>query len=142
MLTFWSRTGDRCCDKMTRRNFLRVGGLGIAGLTLADLLRLRAQTGAQPHKAVIMVYLGGGPSHIDMLDPKPLIQQFAGQRPDGVALRTERITGGLLPSPFAFSRGGQCGLEVSDLMPHLRERADDLCVLRGVYGSKIGRAHV
>src|SRR5437016_14455943 len=72
MLTFWSRKRDVCCDRSSRRNFLRVGGLGLAGLTLADVLRLRAATGSSSsHKAVIMVLLGGGPSHIDMYDMKP-----------------------------------------------------------------------
>ena len=71
MLTFW---GDRhsFCDRVSRRDFLRVGTLGLGGLTLADLLRLRAQ-GKPPvrSKSVIMVYLEGGPSHIDMYDLKP-----------------------------------------------------------------------
>jgi hypothetical protein len=71
MLTFW---GDkqRFCDGINRRNFLQIGALG-AGLTLADVLRVRA---AQPtrtsgNKAAIMVYLPGGPSHMDMYDLKP-----------------------------------------------------------------------
>jgi uncharacterized protein (DUF1501 family) len=58
---------------LSRRGFLTVGGLCVGGLTLADLLRLRAHGAAQTRhaKAVIMVYLNGGPSHIDLYDPKP-----------------------------------------------------------------------
>jgi hypothetical protein len=78
MLTFW---GDRqpFCDGISRRNFLKIGAFG-ASLTLADLLRGRAQaataaraTGqpAPAHKAAIMIYLPGGPSHMDMYDLKP-----------------------------------------------------------------------
>jgi uncharacterized protein (DUF1501 family) len=71
MLTIW---GDRQphCDGVTRRNFLRVGAFG-AGLTLTDMLRAKAanEPGRTASKSVIMIYLPGGPSHIDMYDPKP-----------------------------------------------------------------------
>ena len=71
MLTIW---GDRQphCDGVTRRNFLRVGAFG-AGLTLTDMLRAKAanEPGRTTSKSVIMIYLPGGPSHIDMYDPKP-----------------------------------------------------------------------
>jgi hypothetical protein len=65
----------RSCDGVTRRTFLRAGFLGLAGLTLADHLRLKAQAQAAgrptPDTAVILLWLGGGPSHIDMYDLKP-----------------------------------------------------------------------
>src|SRR5262245_24858266 len=62
----------RCCDGVSRRSFLKVGFLGLAGLTLADHLRLRAAgAGATKDTAVILLWLGGGPSHIDMYDLKP-----------------------------------------------------------------------
>jgi hypothetical protein len=67
-------TRHRFCDGLTRRSFLRVGGLGLAGLTLADVLRLRAESPAAAEaspKAVIMINLNGGPPHIDMYDLKP-----------------------------------------------------------------------
>jgi hypothetical protein len=73
MLTFWGKT-NQFCDGVDRRSFLKIGAFG-AGLTLADMLRLRAQANqtGQPtrQKSVIMVYLGGGPSHMDMWDLKP-----------------------------------------------------------------------
>jgi hypothetical protein len=65
---------QRFCDGLSRRDFLKVGALGVGGLTLADLLRLRASgstRAASRGKAVIMVYLNGGPSHIDLYDLKP-----------------------------------------------------------------------
>lgn len=73
MLTF---PGSRhaLCDGLSRRDFLQVGTLGVAGLTLADLLRLRAQVATPARsssKAIIMVYLNGGPSHMDLYDLKP-----------------------------------------------------------------------
>src|SRR5262249_9084868 len=63
----------RLCDGLSRRDFLRVGAVGVGGLTLADLLKLRASGNAASgrQKAVIMVYLNGGPSHIDTYDLKP-----------------------------------------------------------------------
>ena len=58
---------------LSRRDFLRVGALGLAGeLTQADVFRLQARAETKPaHKAVIMIWLAGGPSHIDMYDMKP-----------------------------------------------------------------------
>lgn len=72
MLTFWGGK-QRFCDNVSRRDFLRVGALGLGGLTMPDLLRLRAQAPAQHRtpRSVIMVCLAGGPSHIDMYDLKP-----------------------------------------------------------------------
>jgi uncharacterized protein (DUF1501 family) len=72
MLTLWG-PGQRFCDGLTRRNFLQIGAFG-AGLTLAEMLRLRAQAGSTAPtstKSAIMIYLPGGPSHMDMYDLKP-----------------------------------------------------------------------
>ncbi|GIW82238.1 MAG: hypothetical protein KatS3mg105_4045 [Gemmatales bacterium] len=80
MLTLWGEQ-QKFCDGVTRRGFLKIGALGAAGLTLADLLRLRAQAGnASSNKACIMIYLPGGPSHMDMYDLKPdAPSEFRGQ---------------------------------------------------------------
>jgi hypothetical protein len=70
MLTVWGNN-QRFCDGITRRNFLKIGAFG-AGLTLAEMLRLRALAGtSSTNKAAIMIYLPGGPSHLDMYDLKP-----------------------------------------------------------------------
>jgi hypothetical protein len=68
MLTIWG-SRQRFCDGITRRNFLRIGAFG-AGLSLAGLLRARAST-VSAGKSAIMIYLPGGPSHMDMYDLKP-----------------------------------------------------------------------
>src|SRR5262249_42109460 len=74
MFTLWGAK-QKFCDGLTRRNFLQIGAFG-AGLTLADMLRLRAE-GDGPaarrttNKSAIMIYLPGGPSHMDMYDLKP-----------------------------------------------------------------------
>ena len=83
-------------------------------------------------KHVIFLFMTGGPSQLDMFDPKPSLLKYAGQRPPSVDMRTERVTGGLLPSPFAFKKYGQSGIEVSELLPqsgrghrrHLRDPVD------------------
>jgi hypothetical protein len=70
MLTIWGRR-RRFCDGIARRDFLRVGAFG-AGLTLAGMLRARAASGTTSSgKSAIMIYLGGGPPHLDMYDLKP-----------------------------------------------------------------------
>ena len=74
MLNFWSGRPTALCDRVSRRSFLRAGALAVGGLTLGDLLRAQADAaGRVPavRKSVIMVYLNGGPSHLDMYDLKP-----------------------------------------------------------------------
>src|SRR5262245_18869296 len=74
MFTIWGSPG-RYCDGISRRSFLRLGAFGTS-LTLADMLRLRAHAdapsaGSRHARSAIMIYLGGGPSHLDMYDLKP-----------------------------------------------------------------------
>ena len=129
---------------LSRRNFVQSLGAGFGGLVLADLLQ--AEDGpAAAHsvaraKHVIFLFMSGGPSHLDLFDPKPLIKKYEGQRPADVDLRTERVTKGLLPAPWEFRPGGQCGTEVSDLLPRLRECVDDMCVIRSVVGGNPNHA--
>lgn len=132
------------CAHSRREALLKMfGGLGSVGL--AGLLsREQAEAAmagryagpATPGKAkhVISLFLAGGPSHVDMFDPKPDLVKFQGQRPDSVeGFRTERQTGGLMPTPFTFRKRGQSGLDVSDILPNLASIADDLCVIRSMY---------
>jgi hypothetical protein len=65
-------SGRPFCDGLTRRSFLRIGGAAMGGLALGQLLELEARAGlGNSHKAIINIYLPGGPSHLDMWDPKP-----------------------------------------------------------------------
>ncbi len=110
------------------------GGLGTLGL----LGTLQAASGHQPHfvpraKRVIHLFMNGGPFGPDFLDPKPALAQYEGQRPEATNLRTERKTGGVLAAPFQYSRHGQSGLQISELLPHTAKFADDLCVLKSLY---------
>ena len=126
----------------TRRSFLRElgGSVGLLGLTsylqAADAPALPGKPHFKPKaKRVIFLFMAGGPSHLDTFDPKPALEKYAGKRPEAADLRTERVTGGMLPSPFKFQPGGKSGLPVSDLLPNLRDCADELCVLKAVYAT-------
>ncbi|HYF35566.1 MAG TPA: DUF1501 domain-containing protein, partial [Prosthecobacter sp.] len=71
MLSLLSQSGGGFCDGVSRRNFLKIGGLALGGMSLADVLRAEAGQGVgKSHKAVIMVFLPGGPPHQDMFDLK------------------------------------------------------------------------
>jgi hypothetical protein len=69
MFTIWGAK-QRFCDGLSRRSFLKIGAFGV-GLSLADVLRMRAAAGTSSTKSAIMIYLPGGPSHMDMYDLKP-----------------------------------------------------------------------
>ncbi len=127
----------------SRREILQTvfGGLGSVGLSAmlgnkaqaASLGRYAgAHTGGKA-KHVISLFLSGGPSQVDMFDPKPLLTKFEGQRPGSTDLRTERQTGGLMPSPFAFKKYGQSGIEVSEVVSKTGAVIDDICVIRSMY---------
>ena len=121
---------------MTRRAALSRMGAGLGSLGLVSTML--GQDQPAPHfppraKRVIHLFMNGGPFGPDFLDPKPDLKRFEGQRPAGTQLRTERPTGGLLNAPFAYSRHGQSGLPISDLLPLTAQHADDLCVLKSVY---------
>src|SRR5437660_1897915 len=71
MLTVLGRK-QHLCDKASRRDFLKIGGLALGGLSLPQILRAERQAGiTRSHKAVIMIFLSGGPPHQDMVDLKP-----------------------------------------------------------------------
>ena len=124
---------------------IRSLGAGLGSIALYGLLadeqaqgRSLQMSSPSPHsparaKHNIVLFLPGGPSQVDLFDPKPALHRYVGQRPDSVNLRTERTTGGLLPSPFVFTKHGQSGIEISELLPNLAAIADDLCVVRSMY---------
>ncbi len=122
---------------ISRRQLLGQMGGGLGSLGLAATLQAAGGipvTHAAPRaKRVIHLFMNGGPFGPDFFDPKPALTKFAGQKPEGADLRTERPTGGLLPSPYAYQKHGQSGLEISELLPHLARHADDLCVLRSCH---------
>lgn len=112
------RVRSRTCQAVTRRAFLQVGGLGALGLTLGDLLALRAQAGPDerpsPARAVIMLWLWGGPSHLETFDLKPEAPvEYRG--------------------PFEPIATNVPGVQVCELLPGLARRADRFAILRALH---------
>jgi hypothetical protein len=116
MLTISHSGSSRHCDGLTRRSALRVGALAFGGLSLGNLLRLRAESparGAAKAKSVIMIHLSGGPSHLDMYDMKPdAPSEYRGEF-----------------HPIATNIAGT---EICELMPRQSQIADKFAILRGV----------
>ncbi|MDB4378060.1 DUF1501 domain-containing protein, partial [Akkermansiaceae bacterium] len=83
-------------------------------------------------KAVIHLFMNGGPSQVDTFDPKPELDKYDGKKIP-LDLSTERPTGAAMKSPFAFKKYGESGLEVSELFPRVGACADDLCVIRSMH---------
>jgi hypothetical protein len=114
MLTFWGSNSSKLCDGHSRRSFLRLGALTVGGLTLDHFLRARAHGAARvSNKAVIMVYLNGGPSHVDMYDLKP-------QAP--VEYR----------GAFEPIKTNVSGMEISELLPLQAKIADKFAIIRNM----------
>jgi hypothetical protein len=108
------------------------------GTRSVDPLAPRPPMYAPRAKRVIFLFMSGGPSHVDLFDPKPRLYQDDGkplpfEQPKLVRTRT----GSLLRSPFAFRKHGAAGIEVSELLPHLARRVDDLCVIRSMVADNI-----
>ena len=109
------------------------GGLGAVGVASALTADQSPSHYGGKAKRVIQLFMNGGPYQGDLFDPKPALKKFEGQRPDGATLRTERITGGLLPSIRKFAPRGNSGVVVSDLLPEISKVIDDICVLKGCH---------
>ena len=136
---------------MTRRAALRAAGCGFGFLGLGAMLAREAEAAVEnplapraPHfapraKRVIFLFMHGGPSSVDTFDPKPRLE-----RDHGKPLPIKRplaFSGGppgaLMKSPWQFRPGGQSGIPVSDLFPHVRECVDDMCIVRSMVGEGV-----
>jgi hypothetical protein len=140
---------------VSRRQMLRTFASGFGMLGLAQLFSLdHAGYGAVASsnplslkpppalaakaKRVIFLFMSGGPSHVDLFDYKPRLAAFAGkplpfEQPKLVRTRTVNV----LPSPWKFAKYGQCGTEVSELLPHIAGCVDDLCVIKSMVADNI-----
>lgn len=133
----------------SRREFLFQAGGGFGSLALSWLLARDARAAnplaAKPShfpgkaKSVIFMFMVGGPSHVDLFDPKPELLKRQGQPlPKERGTFTSQFSKGdtpLLASTRKFTKHGQSGVEISDLMPHLATCADDICFLRSCWGN-------
>lgn len=108
---------QRFCDGVSRRNFLKIGALGLGGLALPDLLRAEAQSGVgRSHKAVIMIFLPGGPSHQDMFDLKM----------DAPA----EIRGEFKPISTSVP-----GIQICEHLPRMAKLIDKTAIIRSIIGA-------
>lgn len=135
----------------TRRQWLNQTGAGFGSIALASLLRRDGYgadrsssplVAAKPHytpriRSVIFLFMYGGPSHIDLFDPKPTLAKYDGQpipvfKQDDVFMsgKTKNIA---MKSPYKFSKFGQSGIEISETYPELAKHADKLCVIRSMH---------
>ena len=133
----------------SRRQSLAAFANGFGMLGLANVLADESRAAAPPafdgglhHRAkakrLIFLFMSGGPSHVDLFDPKPALAKYAGKPLPFPMPKLERTrTGTLRPSPFKFAKHGRGGVEVSELMPHLAKRIDDVCVIRSMFADNI-----
>jgi hypothetical protein len=139
----------------SRRDFLQRSSLGFGTLALAHLLardalltanddrqqprgnqNLRPRPGnfSAPAKSVILLFQNGGPSQMDLFDPKPELTRRSGEvYAEKVEVLQPGNSNQLMASPFKFERFGECGMELSEMLVHLGAVADDLCLVRSMY---------
>ncbi len=137
----------------TRRSFFSKFADGIQGAALASLLGndlfaadaasrvfdLKPKAPQFPAKAksVIHLFMNGGPSQVDLFDPKPTLKRLAGTAPSkelAFAISNGQESGMLFPTPFEFKPRGKSGIEISNALPHLAECVDDIALIRSMYG--------
>ena len=140
----------------SRRDFLRNNAFGIGSLALAWLLQqdqVRAKSGQVPKqpqsfdlkpkqppfapraRAMISLFQHGGPSHMDLTDPKPELTKHDGKEYDGEVgfSFVNEASKKLMGTPWKFSPHGECGTELSELLPHTAEIVDDICLIRSMH---------
>ena len=145
----------------TRRDLLKASACGFGHLALAALTGRNASADAVANavlpadaslkslhfapraKRIIFLFMWGGPSHVDLFDPKPKLNEESGKPLAGSSVgRPEPQLGNLIGSPFKFAQHGAGGVWISELFPHLAKQADRLCVIRSLHteGSAHGEA--
>ncbi|MDA0834654.1 MAG: DUF1501 domain-containing protein [Planctomycetota bacterium] len=137
----------------TRRSLLKRAALSCGWLSLAEMICGRASYGADvddgrgrdvkvrapdfdaPAKRMILLFQHGGPSHVDLFDPKPALAKYEGQpMPGGVEAFFDKQDSSLcMPSPFKFSTHGESGMIFSELLPHTAKHADEFCMIRSLH---------
>ena len=125
---------------LNRREMLRrmCGGIGLVGLSglLAPQMLSAADGAPAAHfkpraRRVIFLFMNGGPSHVDTFDPKPALKSQEGKQPEGELYKKNKGSG-FMPSPLAFRKHGQSGIEVSESLPNIARVIDDCCIIRSM----------
>lgn len=136
--------------ELSRRYFLQQCQVGLGGMALAQLMGADSTVTAadrplaptQPHfpariKNVIYLFMAGGPSHLELFDPKPALNEYHGQDPPAELLAGRRFAflkpeAKLLGSNRTFGKYGECGMDLSECLPHHRSIVDDVCWVRSM----------
>ncbi|NRA74886.1 MAG: DUF1501 domain-containing protein [Planctomycetes bacterium] len=144
-------------QEVTRRWFLGQVGLGIGGVALSSLISDHKSMAGEPMQVfpaphfapkarrIISIHMAGSPPQQDLFDPKPLLDELNGQPcPDdlleGVIFPFIKGHPKILASPYKFQRHGSCGMEISELLPHLGEVADEICLIRSMHTDQFNHA--
>ena len=136
-------------DQRTRRDFFRHASIGLGTVALTQLLQSDGYAASDPlapraphfkprAKNVIFLFMEGAPSQMDLFDPKPELQKWTGHPlPPSVTkdlkLAFIKPTAAVLGSPRVFRPAGQCGMQLSDVLPGLATCADDICLVRSMH---------
>ncbi len=134
--------------QLTRRSFLEggAGGIGLAALASLTGCSAHASNGSLPRaKRVISIFQAGGPAQMELFDHKPRLRDVHGKALPPSVLGKQRLTGfvagqkslPVIASPFSFARHGDCGAWVSELLPHLAKRVDDICFIKSMHTEAI-----
>lgn len=144
---------EQALQETTRRHFFQNCGIGIGSLALSQLIAADTSAGLTidptspmaprpghfPGKAknVIFLFMAGGPSQLDMFEDKPKLRDLSGMAPPESLMAGKRfafLKGNetLLGSKYKFGRYGECGMELSELIPHHQKIVDEVCWLRGM----------
>jgi len=155
---------QRTIEMLRRRWFLRDCGVGLGAMAAASLMAGESQAGQsapdvqatgplapqQPHfapkaKRVIYMFQAGAPSHLELFDPKPELTRRNGQLPPVELLQGYRAAfinpkSALLGPKFPYVKHGQCGMELSEVLPHTGAIADDICLIRSMHTEAVNHA--
>ena len=161
---FRTIAGGECRRSTTRRHFFRDCGVGVGKIALASLLLDARAPGSDairpdlvsplspksPHfapkaKNVIYLFMAGAPSQLDLFDPKPTLSRFDGQPVPAEVVKDQRYAfirrdASLLAPRFRFSRHGQSGATLSEVLPHLAGVADELAFVKSVHTDQFNHA--
>lgn len=146
-------------EHISRRWFLRECGIGLAGMAATSLAMNDGFAAPQPAnplapraphfppkaKRVIYMFNAGAPSHLELYDPKPELTKRNGQLPPAELLQGYRAAfinpnSALLGPKFKFIKHGQCGMELSEVLPHLGSVADEICLVRSIQTDAVNHA--
>ncbi len=139
-------------NQVARRWFLQQCGIGLGAIALNTLLAPSVSRAAQPHahslaartphfpataKNVIFLFMAGAPSHLELFDYKPQLEKFDGTLPPAELIKDYRAAfidphSTLLGPRFKFAKHGQCGAEMSELLPKMSEVADDIAIVKSM----------